>query len=102
MGGVRTVYLYLGQTVMVPWENIVGIFDLDNTTWSHRTRKLLDRAQQEGRVVSVGSDLPRCFVLCRDGAGQEVVYLCQFNTATLARRAKSNPWTGLDSPGKSE
>ena len=47
------MYLYLGQGVMMPQEDIVGIFDLDNTTWSHRTRKLLDRAEEEGRVKRI-------------------------------------------------
>ena len=58
------MYLYLGQGVMMPQEDIVGIFDLDNTTWSHRTRKLLDRAEEEGRVIFVGEDLPRSFIVC--------------------------------------
>ena len=41
------MYLYMGQQVMVPEEDLVGIFDLDNTTWSHRTRAFLDRAEEE-------------------------------------------------------
>ncbi|MBM6896920.1 DUF370 domain-containing protein [Pseudoflavonifractor capillosus] len=94
------MYLYLGQNVMMPDEDIVGIFDLDNTTWSHRTRKLLDRAEEEGRVIFVGEDLPRSFIVCETEEGEEVVFLSQFNTATLAKRAASNPWTVLDASEK--
>ena len=94
------MYLYLGQGVMMPQEDIVGIFDLDNTTWSHRTRKLLDRAEEEGRVIFVGEDLPRSFIVCETEEGEEVVFLSQLSAATLAKRVASNPWTVLDASEK--
>ena len=94
------MYLYLGQGVMMPQEDIVGIFDLDNTTWSHRTRKLLDRAEEEGRVIFVGEDLPRSFIVCETEEGEEVVFLSQLSAATLVKRAASNPWTVLDASEK--
>ncbi len=84
------MYLHLGQSVMVPTESIVGIFDLDNTTWSHRTRAFLERAEQEGRLTVVGDDLPRSFVLCREGDGPFRVYMSQVNTATLHKRAEND------------
>ena len=83
------MYLHLGQSVMVPTESIVGIFDLDNTTWSHRTRAFLERAEQEGRLTVVGDDLPRSFVLCEEN-GRERVYLSLLNSATLLRRAEAD------------
>lgn len=83
------MYLHLGQSVMVPYDSILGIFDLDNTTWSHRTRRFLERAEQEGRLTVVGDDLPKSFVLCREGDGPPTVYISQLNTATLIRRAES-------------
>ncbi|MBM6871412.1 DUF370 domain-containing protein [Pseudoflavonifractor phocaeensis] len=80
------MYLHLGQSVVVPLREVVGIFDLDNTTWSHRTRAFLAQAQREGRVVNISEELPRSFVLCRR-AGKSVIYLSQLSPATLARRA---------------
>ena len=82
------MYLHLGQSVMVPTESILGIFDLDNTTWSHRTRSFLEQAEQEGRLTVVGDDLPRSFVLCQEG-DRVMVYISQVNTATLYRRAEN-------------
>ena len=29
---------------MVRYQDLIGIFDLDNTTWSFRTRRFLERA----------------------------------------------------------
>ncbi len=74
---------------MVPEDAVIGIFDLDNTSWSFRTRRFLERMEADGRVVTVGDDLPRSFVLCQEGDGPSAVYITQLNTATLLRRAES-------------
>ena len=84
------MYLYLGQSVSVPESSVLGVFDLDNTTWSFRTRRFLERAEETGQVVNVGSDLPRAFVLCQQGEEEARVYLSQVNTATLIRRVEQN------------
>ena len=69
------MYLHLGQSVVVPFRDVVGIFDLDNTTSSIYTRKFLERAEKEGRVVDVSGDLPKSFTVCRTGKGPPTVYL---------------------------
>lgn len=80
------MYLHLGQNVMVPESAVIGVFDLDNTTWSFRTRRFLERAEREGRVIPVGEDLPRSFVLIQEGDGPPVVYITQLAPATLQKR----------------
>jgi hypothetical protein len=84
------MYLHLGQSVVVPYSSIVGLFDLDNTTGSHRTRAFLEQAEREGRVVNVSEDLPKSFVLCQEGEQPPIVYISQLATATLLKRAESN------------
>ncbi len=82
------MYLHLGQAVVVNQRDIVAIFDMDNATWSHRTRAFLEKVEREGRVVNAASDLPRSFVVCRKGKGEQVVYLSQLSSATLKGRAE--------------
>lgn len=82
------MYLHLGQSTVVRSESIVGIFDLDNASWSHRTRKFLERAEREGRLVSLGEDVPKSFVLCAGSEGDRV-YLTQPSSAALKKRAES-------------
>jgi len=77
------MYLDLGQAVL-PAGEIVGIFDLDNTSWAFKTREFLERAEREGRAVWLTGDLPRSFVLCRDGR----LYITQLSTAVLRGRAE--------------
>ena len=84
------MYLYLGQSMSIPESSILGIFDLDNTTWSFRTRRFLEQAEGEGRVTYVGGDLPRSFILCQQGEEGAKIYLSQVYTATLIRRAEQN------------
>ena len=84
------MYLHLGQNITVPEAAVIGIFDLDNTTWSFRTRRFLEQAEQEGRVTAVGDDLPRSFVLVREGDGPAAVYITQLTTATLQKRIEEN------------
>ena len=84
------MYLHLGQNVMVPEAAVIGIFDLDNTTWSFRTRRFLERAEKEGRVTAVGDDLPRSFVLTQEGNGPPAVHITALSSAALSARALQN------------
>lgn len=83
------MYLHLGQAVVVNQRDIVAIFDMDNATWSHRTRAFLEKAEREGRVVNAASDLPKSFVLRQKRDGSSAVYLSQLSSATLKGRAES-------------
>ena len=42
------MYLHLGGSTVVLQSDIIGIFDMDNTTVSPHTRKFLNRVQKEG------------------------------------------------------
>lgn len=57
------MYLHLGQETVVRERDIIGIFDLDNTTVSRHTRKTLNEAEKAGRVINVTDDLPKTFVI---------------------------------------
>jgi len=43
--------------------DVIGIFDLDNTTSSHITRKYLGDAEKAGCVINVSDELPRSFII---------------------------------------
>ena len=82
------MYLHLGQDTIVNERDIVGVFDLDNSTVSRHTRDFLSKAQKEGRVVNVSMELPKSFVVCRRD-GRTTVDISHISTATLLRRASS-------------
>ena len=82
------MYLHLGQNVVVQEADVIGIFDMDNTTGSHITRKFLGDAEKAGRVINVSDELPRSFIV--SGAGAEIkVHLSQLSPQTLLRRSET-------------
>lgn len=91
MKGVRGVYLHLGAATVVLQSDILGVFDMDNTTVSPHTRKFLNRVQKEGEMVMVTEDIPKSFVFCQVAGRPETVYLSQLNPATLQKRSNKTP-----------
>jgi len=82
------MYLHLGQNVVVPESDVIGIFDLDNTTGSHITRKFLNDAEKSGSVVNVSDELPRSFIV--SGKNKEItIYLSQLSPQTLNKRSET-------------
>ena len=80
------MYLHLGKSTVVRHEDIIGIFDLDNSSQSHLTREYLTRAEKARQVMSVSDELPKSFVITDDG--QQRVYLSQLGSATLLKRSE--------------
>ena len=81
------MYLHIGKNVIVPETEVIGIFDLDNTTGSSITRKFLNDAEKIGKVKNVSEELPRSFIV--SGTGNEInVYLSQLSPQTLLKRTE--------------
>ena len=83
------MYLHIGSGFVVRNEDVVGVFDLDNTTGSHITRDFLARAEKDGAVINAAEDIPRSFVRCADKGGRRV-YLSQLNPATILKRSSED------------
>ena len=79
------MYLHIGQDQVLPNRKIVGIFDLDTSSLSKKTRETLAKAQKDHRVTNIGPDLPKSFIITTDNR----YYLSQLSTATLRLRAVS-------------
>ncbi|MGM9593451.1 MAG: extracellular matrix regulator RemB [Candidatus Onthomonas sp.] len=84
------MYLHLGQSTVIREKDIIGIFDLDITSQSYRTRQYLNRAEKAGQVINVSEELPKSFVVCqRRDEKRQRVYLAQPASGTLQRRLKN-------------
>ncbi|MBQ2903406.1 MAG: DUF370 domain-containing protein [Clostridia bacterium] len=80
------MYLHLGMDKVITFDEIIGIFDLDTTTVSKRTRDYLAKAEKAGIVENVCYDIPKSFIVCRDKNGNEKVYISQISSSTLLKR----------------
>ena len=79
------MYIPIGGDMAVREETILGIFDLDNCSWSKHTRNFLTQAEKEGNVIPVCEDIPKSFILTRE-MGMDRVYLTQFSASTIEKR----------------
>ena len=80
------MYLNIGSDMAVRDSSIIGIFDMDNTSTSKRTREFLANAEKEGQVVPC-DDLPKSFVLTAE-YGLDRIYLTSLSSSTLEKRMK--------------
>lgn len=81
------MYIPIGFDMSVREQSIIGIFDLDTTSTSRRTRTFLRMAEKNGQVIPTSDDIPKSFLLTSE-YGMTRIYLCQFNAATLEKRLK--------------
>ena len=60
------MYLNIGQDTVITDKNILGIFDLDNTTVSKSTREYINTASKNGECITVSfEELPKSFIICK-------------------------------------
>ena len=80
------MYLNIGNDMAVRDTSVVGIFDMDNTTTSKRTRAFLENAQREGQIVPC-DDLPKSYIVTVE-YGMMKVYESTLSAATLEKRMR--------------
>ena len=80
------MYLSIGNDMAVRDTSVVGIFDMDNTTTSKRTRAFLETAQKEGQIVPC-DDLPKSYVVTVE-YGMTRIYESTLAASTLEKRMK--------------
>ena len=77
------MYLSIGNDFAVREKNIIGIFDLDNTTVTARGREFLLRAEKEGQIVP-WDELPKSYILTME-YGIPKIYQTSWTTKTLEK-----------------
>lgn len=81
------MYLHLGQGTVVPFEDIIGVFDLDNATYQKKTRDTLEVLEERGQLHPLGRRLPVSLVVTDRAA-----YLSPISPAMLCRRLGEERW----------
>ena len=82
------MYLNIGQDTIITDKNILGIFDLDNTTVSKSTREYINTASKNGECITVSfEELPKSFIVVAEDKKIEI-YISPLNTSTIFKRIK--------------
>ena len=82
------MYLNIGQDTVIRDKNILGIFDLDNTTVSKSTREYINTSSKNGECITVSiEELPKSFIVVAENEKKEI-YISPLNTSTIFKRIK--------------
>ena len=81
-------YLHIGGDVAVRTDDIIGIFDIDNTTVSRHTRSFLNNGEKNGLLENLAPDIPVSFVVV--SGSKEKIYLSPYSPRSLAKHCKDN------------
>jgi hypothetical protein len=79
------VFLHLGENVVVPIKDIIGIFDLQNTMYSSDTIQFLRLAEEDGFVQRITAEQPKSFIIAEVN-NKSKIYLSPISSTTLTKR----------------
>ena len=82
------MYLRITNDHIVPKDEVIGIFDMDNTTVSRQGRGFLPRAERDGAVIYTSDELPRSYVVTLRN-GKLRIFLSSLSSRVLANRTKT-------------
>jgi hypothetical protein len=83
------MYLRISNSCVILKSDIIGIFDMDNTTVSRQGKNFLPEAEKNGCVIYSADDLPKSYVVAESN-GEMKVYLSSHSSKVLINRAKSS------------
>lgn len=79
------MYIHLGEKTVINDREIIGIFDIENTTISKITRDYLSKNEKKKNVYYVSADLPRSFIVCE---GRRI-FVSHLSPGTVAKRSEA-------------
>jgi hypothetical protein len=79
------VFLHLGENVVVPIKDIIGIFDLQNTMYSSDTIQFLRLAEEDGFVERITDEQPKSFIIAEVN-NKSKIYFSPISSTTLTKR----------------
>lgn len=80
------MYLRVEENLVVNTKDIIGIFDMDNTTVSRQGRNFLAVSQKNGLIINSTDDLPKSFMVINKD-GNTAVCISSVSSKILAKRS---------------
>ena len=79
------MFLHLGENIVVPIKDVIGIFDLQSTKYSSDTNQFLRMAEEDGFVERITKENPKSFVIAEVDKKSKI-YLSPISSTTLTKR----------------
>lgn len=81
------MFLHIGDRKIISKKEIVGIFDLETTSVSKKTREFLRINDKKGNIEYISEDIPKTYIIC-SSEKKKKVYVSQISSQTLHKRAE--------------
>ena len=81
------MYLHVGNHKNIRIRDVIGIFDMDNTTLSAMTRKFLSEKQKQLLVEIAAVEIPKSFILFEENG---LCKICFSPLSCAALRGRMN------------
>lgn len=87
------MYLHLGNNYLVNTDNVIGIFDIENTSTSSITKNFLSNKNKAYKIINVSYDMPKSFIICMNENKEQFLYISNISVSTLKKRAKNTTFS---------
>ena len=81
------MFLHIGEGKVLNKKNIIGIFDLETTSVSKKTREFLRINDKKGNLCYISDEIPKTYIIC-SSKEEKKVYVSQISSQTLHKRAE--------------
>ncbi|MBQ8184065.1 MAG: DUF370 domain-containing protein [Clostridia bacterium] len=83
------MFIHIGHDTVIIDKEIIGIFDMENTTVMKKTVDYLNNAEKQKKIRNVAPfELPKSFIVCEEPEGT-VIYISPVSVATILKRIES-------------
>lgn len=82
------MFLHLGENVVVPLKDIIGIFDIETSMYSSDTTQFLRMAEEDGFVERITKEKPKSFIIAEVNKKSKI-FLSPISSATLTKRSET-------------
>ena len=83
------MFLHIGNNAVVRNCDVIGVFDMENTTISKSSRSFLSKAQKNGEITDICDDLPKSYIIT-NYEEKSKVYISSVSSQTIYKRAENN------------
>lgn len=81
------MFLHLGENVVVPVKDIIGIFDMETSLYNSDTVQFLRMAEEDGFVERITDEKPKSFIIAEVDKKSKI-YLSPISSSTLSKRSR--------------
>lgn len=80
------MYIHIGQDTVIVDKEIIGIFDMENTTTMKSTLDYLSKAEKNSQINNVAPyELPKSFIVC-DTPENRKIHISPISVGTILKR----------------